>query len=629
MPGIFGAVAARSDRDPRLVGSAMLDLLRHHDWYRTVLTHDRQRCLGAVSTNPRFAAESRVAEDPRALLVVEGMAFVLDGVPVADGTPDLARRLLDLYLAVGDAFIDRVGGHFNLVVADRDTGRVQLCNDKLGFAHLYWYADDDVFLFGPELKAFLAWRGLERRVDPASAAAFLANECPFGTATLLQGVTMVGPASRVVWQDGRVTVTRRWRPEPRPEPGRPRADILDEAAALYGRTIAKRLPADHEGRTLVALSGGLDSRLLLHEVRERGGLELFTHGQPDCREYVIARRVARTLGLADRHRLIEIDPAWAGRYARRAVWLNDGQLNMRNATALGISETLGPGPFPYLNGIIGSFMALGGPRSTAEDLRPAGDEATVRRRVLEISGMGKGSERLADFMPRETAAALGALAREQALAEFAQWTHAPLFGDQKLMFFNANFGRRMQGANDIFKFQFHDLLPFVDEELFDLALRIPLDMRCDMDLFHEYYRSRMPQMARITWQHSGHDLFAPAAKVRRTAARRRLAHDLNTRIRTLSRGRINPRSRDSYLDRGAWLRRNRVYRDELYGVLADVGATGCDWFDQAKVDALRGQLDRGLDGHFHALAQVYTMIVWHEQFLRAPSRGQDLVPRDG
>jgi hypothetical protein len=46
-----------------------------------------------------------------------------------------------------------------------------------------------------------------------------------------------------IWDGSGVTVTRRWRAEPRPEEGRARDDLLDEAEALYARASAKRLPA--------------------------------------------------------------------------------------------------------------------------------------------------------------------------------------------------------------------------------------------------------------------------------------------------------------------------------------------------------------------------------------------------
>ena len=49
---------------------------------------------------------------------------------------------------------------------------------------------------------------------------------------------------------------------------------------------------------------------------------------------------------------------------------------------------------------------------------------------------------------------------------------------------------------------------------------------------------------------------------------------------------------------------------------------GCDLMPASK------NLNEAL-GRLGDLAQVYTMVVWHEQFLRTASRGQDLVPLEG
>jgi asparagine synthetase B (glutamine-hydrolysing) len=627
MPGIFGAVAARLDRDPHRVAFAMCDLISHRDWYGRLLRRDRNRVLGAVSANPWFSDASRLAETPDALLLVEGTAFTLDGVPLPDDTPDLARRLLDRYLRDGDACIDAVGGHFNLVVVDKRDGRVQLLNDKLGFAHLYWYADDEVFLFAPELKAFLAWRGLHKRVNTASAGAFLANECPHGTETLLEGVNMLGPAERLVWDGRSARVERRWRAEARPEPDRPLADYVDEALALYERSVAKRLPAAYDGRIVVAVSGGLDSRMLLHQVRGRGNLDLFTHGQEDCVETDIARRTCEVLGLRDRHHLIPMNPEWAGSYARRAVWLNDGQTNLRNATLIGVSEALGDGPVPFLNGILGPYLSIGtGHYVKPADMAPIADEDALRRALLRFTGVERNTAGFSQTMRPEAAALLGEGAREQVWRALDAWRHLPTFAEQKMLHMHANLGRRMQASVDIHKFFFHDLTPFVDEDLFDFWLRIPMERKLENSIYLELYRTRLTGLARVPWSRTGHDLFAAPAAVDRELARRERFRRFSAYVRKASRGRLNPRDRSAYNDRPAWVRRNRVFRDEFNGVLADVGSTGCDWFDQAKVDAIRADLNHGKDWHFHALAQVYTMVVWHGQFLRDAPVAADLVP---
>lgn len=629
MPGIFGAIAVRASNSPELVAARMLEILRHKAWYGSVLHCRKSQAIGAVSTNPAFKPEDRLSESPQATLLVEGTAFTLDGVPVPDDTPGLARLLLDRYLADGDSFIDRIGGHFNLCLLDKRDGRLQICNDKLGFAHLYWYHDDEIFVFGPELKAFLAWQGLDRRVDRNAAAAFLSVERPYGTTSLFQDVTMLGPAQRLVWDGRQAKVTRRWRAEPRPQHDRKRDDLLDEAESLYARSVAKRLPPSHHGRTVVLLSGGLDSRLLLWQVKDRDDLDICTHGQPDCSEYLIAQKVVKALGLSRRHRLLEIDPHWAGQYARLAVWLNDGQLNMRNATAYGIYEHADPGPYPLLNGIIGPFLAVSSGRICSEDdICTIEDEAVLRQRALAASEVPANQKRLTRILRPEIAAEFGERLAEQAWLAFREWRHAPLFGDQKLLHMHFHHGRRGQALSDILRFQFHSVLPLVDEDLFDFWLRIPLRDKFEDQIYLDLYRQRMTVLAKIPWNRTGHDLFASPAAIEQTAARRRRAVQWNLRLRRLTRGRLHLRDRTTYDDRPAWWRRSKILQEEVFGVLARVDATGCDWFDQAAVDRLRSLFTQGHDWPVYQLAQVYTMLVWHDLFIRNAAPGQPLIPRE-
>ncbi|MBU0740813.1 hypothetical protein KKG45_08285 [bacterium] len=627
MPGIFGVVALRPDRDASGIAGAMRGLITHQEWYRSCVSRRGGRVLGAVSVNPAFREETHLAADGDVRLLVEGTALTIDGRHVPDTAPDFARRLLEIYLADGDDFIHRVGGHFNLVIDDGRDGRLIILNDHLGFSQMHWYLDDQVFLFGPELKVCLAWRGVDLEVDRASVATFLAQECPFGDHTLLRRAKILMGGSRLVLRDGRASLERYWRPNFEAVEERSREDFGDEALSLYERSMAKRLPADAK-RIVVALSGGLDSRLLLHLVRERGDdLQIFTHGQPDCDEYLIARQVVRTLGLEHRHELIEIRPAWYGEHARQAVWLNDGMCNARNAGLIGISAQLGPGPDPFLNGIIGPYLAIGsGHYIKPEDLVLIEDEEELRRNVLAFTGADRGSRTFDLFMAPDTAQEMRELARDQIWSTFQDFRRYPQFGIQKMMHLVQNTGRRMQTSVDVHKYFFHDLTPFVDTDLFDLYQRIPLPDKLQNPIYLDMYRRRVTDLARVPWSRTGHDLFADPRDVARTVDRRMKRLELNKLVRKLTRGRINPRSRVTYHDREAWLRKNKVYRDEITGVLSDVAASGCDFILQAKVDRLLSEFDKGKDWYFHNLMQIYTSLVWHEQFLRSAPRGCELRP---
>ncbi len=627
MPGIFGAVALSPDRDSGDIADAMRASITHQDWYWSCTNRREGRVIGAVSANPAFSEATHLAADGGVRLLIEGTALTIDGQHVPDTAPDFAQRLLAAYLADGDDFIKRVGGHFNLVIDDGRDGRLLIMNDHLGYEQMYWYLDDQVFLFGPELKVCLAWRGVDLEVDRASVATFLAQECPFGDHTLLRRAKNLMQGSRLELRDGRVKVERYWRPNFEVVEERSHEEIADEALSLYERALAKRLPPDAK-RIVVALSGGLDSRLLLYLVRERGDdLQIFTHGQPDCEEYLIARQVTRKLGLEHRHELVEIRPEWYGEHAQQAVWLNDGMCNARNAGLIGISRQLGVGPDPFLNGIMGPYLSIGsGHYIKPEDIVLIEDEDELRRNVLDFTGTNRGSRAFDLFMEADAAQEMRALAREQIWSTFQEYRVHPNFGIQKMMHLALNTGRRMQMSVDVHKFFFHDLIPLIDTDLFELYQRIPTPDKLQNPIYMDMYRRRITDLARVPWSRTGHDLFADPRDIARTIGRRMKILELNKFIRKLTRGRINPRSRVTYHDREAWLRKNKVYRAEITGVLSNVAASGCDFMVQAKVDWLLAELDKGKDWYFHSLMQIYTMLVWHEQFLRSAPRGRELRP---
>lgn len=627
MPGIYGAVALRPDRDPSDVADAIRDLITHQSWYRRCADRRGGRVIGAVSTNPGFSADNRLATRDGVRLLIEGTALTVDGVHVPDDAPHFASGLLDLYLAEGDAFVDRLTGHFNLVIDDARDGRLVLLNDHQGYAQMYWYLDDEVFLFGPELKMCLAWRGVDLKVNPASVATFLAQECPWGDETLLTRASTLLEGSRLVLQDGEVRTERYWRPAYPVEEDRAPEDFADEALALYERSVAKRVPEGSE-RVVAALSGGLDSRLLLYMARHHGdALEIFTLGQPDCEETLIASRVARTLGLEHRHRLIPLKPAWYGEHAREAVWLNDGMCNARNAGLIGVSHEVGPGPAPFLNGILGPYMSIGtGHYVKPGDIRESDDEDDLHARVFSFTGVDRGAASFVAYMTSDAAREMAALARDQVWRSFQDYRDLPLVGNKIMLNQVMNMGKRMQTSVDVHKYFFHDVIPMIDNELFDLYQRIPLRYKPHNVIYQDMYRRHLTELARVPWSRTGHDLFASDEEVERTVAARMRRLDRYRKIRRWSFGRLNPCDRSQYLHREVWLRKDRTYREEIGSVLRSAAGSGCDFLDPAKVAALLKEFHRGQDWHHHTLMQIYTTLVWHEQFLRTAPRGRDLRP---
>lgn len=625
MPGIFGVVAKQADRDPIAIFDHMQQLLHHQPFYRSMSFRQRHLCMGAWSTSTWFDADACLTTRKGITLMIEGMAITLDNQLLGDNTPDIAARILDCYLQQGDDFIKRLGGHFNLALVDTAQNRLQLITDRLGFRHLYWYADDQVFMFGPEVKAFLGWEGFDRSIDDGSIAMMLAKECPYGSRTLFKHAHMLAPGTRLLLEHGKVSVSHYWKPQPEPRE-RPVNEVLDEALALFERAIEKRIPRSWNGRVLLPSTGGLDSRLLAWLMRNHGAaLELYTHGQPDCTDYVIARQIAASLHLESQHRLMPMNPDWAAQYAREATWLNDGQLNMRNATLIGVSKAVGVEPVPFLNGIIGQHMTIGvGSFVKESEVVPITDEEALRAKVLGFSGANNGESLFPLYMKEDRIQDMCAAARDHAWEAFQPLRHIELYGDQKAIFINQTMGARMQGTVDVHKYFFNDMLPFVDDELMHLWLSIPLKQRLGHTLYKEMYRKHLPELARIPWAETGKNLFVPELEAERSLNKRMRNMDFNNRVTRLSLGRFTPRNKDAYAHRELWLRKNSAFNTLVKDLLSDVDRNGCEYFDQSKVDDLFKRFLNGRNYLFKPVLQVASMLLWHEIFISSPPKGAKL-----
>ncbi|MGF1606911.1 MAG: XrtA/PEP-CTERM system amidotransferase [Rhodothalassiaceae bacterium] len=159
----------------------------------------------------------------------------------------------------GEACVNQFRGMFAFAVFDRTQRTLFLARDRLGIKPLY-YAElpDGRVLFGSELKALLAWPGLDRRIDPhavedyfalgyvpdpRSIYAGIAKLAPGHSLTLRRGANMAEP--KAYWQ--------------------PRFEVNGAAQDEVGAALIERLSEAVKLRLIADvplgafLSGGVDS----------------------------------------------------------------------------------------------------------------------------------------------------------------------------------------------------------------------------------------------------------------------------------------------------------------------------------------------------------------------------------
>lgn len=80
--------------------------------------------------------------------------------------------LLQGFIKEGPSFFKKVNGFFALAIYDAQQGKLTIARDRFGVKPLHVYENDEVILFGSEVKALLPFR-LEKKIDSSSLLNYL------------------------------------------------------------------------------------------------------------------------------------------------------------------------------------------------------------------------------------------------------------------------------------------------------------------------------------------------------------------------------------------------------------------------------------------------------------------------
>lgn len=214
--------------------------------------------------------------------------------------------LLALYIHYGIDAFSKINGMFACAFWDQHTRQLVLARDRFGKKPLFYYRDAHRFLFGSELKALLAYGGIERKVSSAALHEYLTHSYIVGEQTILEGIYRLPPAHVLIIGNGQMRHFPYWEFKFQPADNPPgEAEAAEQLEELLRQAVKRRLMSDVPLGAF--LSGGLDSSVvvaLMAQLSERP-VQTFTIGfeESDYSELEDARIVARHLG-TDHHEMI-------------------------------------------------------------------------------------------------------------------------------------------------------------------------------------------------------------------------------------------------------------------------------------------------------------------------------------
>jgi asparagine synthase (glutamine-hydrolysing) len=224
----------------------------------------------------------------------------------------------------GPDCVSRFNGMWAFALWDQRQRRFFCSRDRFGVKPLYYFLDEELFIFASEIKAILEARPSLARPDPGPIRAFLTERALARTdATFFSDIKRLPGAHSLLLSAGTSTIARYWDYDSRTH-GHDTSRPEDTFRELLADSVALRLRSDVP--VGIALSGGLDSSSIAVLARQRANghpFKVFTAEFPgnmyDERRYaeLVARRCGMEFHVASYRPTNLIDDL------RRVVWHMD------------------------------------------------------------------------------------------------------------------------------------------------------------------------------------------------------------------------------------------------------------------------------------------------------------------
>ena len=170
--------------------------------------------------------------------------------------------ILHMYFEYGDDFVGRLNGMFAFIIYDRINSKIYIARDHFGIKPLYLYQDNEIILFGSEIKAILEHPQIKATPDIENLHEYLTFQFIIGEGTMFQNISKIQPGNYITinlntWQQKSVNY---WKPNFTTDFFHTENYYISELHKILDETMTQQMRSDVPVGTY--LSGGMDSSLV-------------------------------------------------------------------------------------------------------------------------------------------------------------------------------------------------------------------------------------------------------------------------------------------------------------------------------------------------------------------------------
>ncbi len=232
--------------------------------------------------------------DIRKDLIAKGHEFVTD----TD-----TEVILVGYEEYGKDILHKLRGMFSFVIWDKDAKQLFGARDHFGIKPFYYYKHNNEFLFGSEIKSFMAYPKFEKKINKNALKQYLVFQYPVLEESFFENVFKLRPGHCFTYKNGIMDIQKYFEIK-----FEPKERSLEEYVNLIQKTVEESVKLHTHGEEEVGafLSGGVDSSYVVSQAMPNKTFSVgFENDGFD--ETVYAKEFADMLGIQNKSKIISKD----------------------------------------------------------------------------------------------------------------------------------------------------------------------------------------------------------------------------------------------------------------------------------------------------------------------------------
>lgn len=363
MPGIYGFTVTQANN------GTSIDLMSKAMNLYPNLIQDKVFTNDDIASSRLHLGQVGEIESPQTVngvsIWVEGESYNLDEI-WADfdfsGEINLAKGLIQAYNKMQlDDFLKKIDGIFCAAIYDENSQKVNLISDRYGMRFLYWYFNDNQFIWSSEVKSILELNEVDKTIDENGLDCFMDLGYLLGEHTWFKHIKLIKPATVIEFDINTKECKQHhyWSWSDIKPATMSFDDAVDALGIRFVKAVERRFTP--KGDAGIALSGGLDSRAIFAAVNQlhpdyHG--YAYTFGTPNCDDITIAQQVISASNW--QHQLFHFtDSKWFESRINK-VWNTDGMQDMMHMHGSEFLDEISARIKVNLNGYAGDVILGGG-----------------------------------------------------------------------------------------------------------------------------------------------------------------------------------------------------------------------------------------------------------------------------